>query len=173
MQRAEVQLRELSSHGTRQELIFSDVMTGRLMSRHGWDELMDRASRRTPSWWYCRTTSAATSTRGFSTRAALTRRNINIVAIRESIDTADDSAAAKHFCRMMMAYGACLADSTSKRIKVDRTRQSLGETAWHPPALTPDQVNEWRRMFPENPSMSGVARIMKISRSPAKGAIFE
>ena len=38
----ETQLRELANHGIRQELIFSDVMTGRLMSRPGWDELIAR-----------------------------------------------------------------------------------------------------------------------------------
>ena len=31
----ETQLRELATHGIREELIFSDVMTGRLMSRPG------------------------------------------------------------------------------------------------------------------------------------------
>ena len=31
----ETQLRELANHGIREELIFSDVMTGRLMSRPG------------------------------------------------------------------------------------------------------------------------------------------
>ena len=41
-QNLETQLRELASHGIRQEFIFSDVMTGRLMSRPGWDELMAR-----------------------------------------------------------------------------------------------------------------------------------
>ena len=38
----ETQLRELAKHGIREELIFSDVMTGRLMSRPGWDGLMAR-----------------------------------------------------------------------------------------------------------------------------------
>ena len=38
----ETQLRELANHGIREELIFSDVMTGRLMSRPGWNELMAR-----------------------------------------------------------------------------------------------------------------------------------
>ena len=38
----ETQFRELANHGVREELIFSDVMTGRLMSRPGWDDLMAR-----------------------------------------------------------------------------------------------------------------------------------
>ena len=38
----DTQLRELANHGFRQELILSDVMTGHLMSRPVWDELMTR-----------------------------------------------------------------------------------------------------------------------------------
>ena len=38
----DTQLHELANHGIRQELIFSDVMTGRLMCRPGWDEFMAR-----------------------------------------------------------------------------------------------------------------------------------
>ena len=52
----ETQLRELAKHGIRGELIFSDVMTGRLMSRPG-------SSRTTPSCWYGWTASAGTSKR--------------------------------------------------------------------------------------------------------------
>ena len=39
--------------------------------------------------------------------------------------------------------------------------------------LTPGQVNECKRMFVENPSVSRVARIMKISWSTANKAIFD
>ena len=42
----ETQLRELAIHGIREELIFSDVMTGRLMSRPGWDDLVARRGLR-------------------------------------------------------------------------------------------------------------------------------
>ena len=61
-------------------------------------------------------------------QADLTRRNIGIVAIKEGIDTTDDSAVAKLFCRMMMANGAYQADSTSERIKAgqDRAKAPLG-----------------------------------------------
>lgn len=38
----DIQLRELANHGIHQDFIFSEVMTGRLMSRPGWDELMAR-----------------------------------------------------------------------------------------------------------------------------------
>lgn len=38
----ETQLREMANHGIREELIYSDVITGRWMSRPGWDELMAR-----------------------------------------------------------------------------------------------------------------------------------
>ena len=43
---------------------------------------------------------------GMKIQAELTKQNIGIVAIKEGINTADDSAAAKLFRRMMLAQGA-------------------------------------------------------------------
>ena len=104
----------------------------------------------------------------------LTNRNIGIVAIKEGIDTTDDTAAAKYFRQMMMANGAYQADSTSERIKAGQDRaKAEGRPPGRPPALTPGQVNECRRVFAENPSVSRVARIMKISWSTANKAIFD
>ena len=54
---------------------------------------------------------------GARIQADLTRQNTGIVVIREGINTADDSAAAKHLRRMMLAQGAHQAESTSERIK--------------------------------------------------------
>ena len=111
---------------------------------------------------------------GVRIQADLTKRNIGNVAIREGIDTTDDSAAAKYFRRMMMANDAYWANSTSERIKVGQERaKAEGRPPGRPPALTPDQVNECRRVFAENPSVSRVARIMKISWSTANEAIFD
>ena len=59
---------------------------------------------------------------GVKIQAELTRQNIGIVAIRERIDTADDSAAAKLFRRMMLAQGAYQVESTSERIKAGLER---------------------------------------------------
>ena len=61
---------------------------------------------------------------GVGIRAELTKQNIGIVAIRENINTADDSAATKLFRRMMLAQGAYQVESTSERIKagLDRAR---------------------------------------------------
>ena len=174
----ETQLRELANHGIRGELIFSDVMTGRLMSRPGWDELMARlqANDTIVVVWLDRF--SRNFDEGVRIQAGLTSRNIGIVAIKEGIDTTDDSAAAKYFRRMMMANGAYQADSTSERIKAGQERAKAegrppGRPPARPPALSPDQVHECKRMFAENPSVSRVARIMKISWSTANRAIFE
>ena len=166
----ETQLRELASHGIREELIFSDVMTGRLMSRPGWDELMARVQPNDTIVLVWLDRFSRNFDEGVKIQADLTSRNIGIVAIKEGIDTTDDSAAAKYFRRMMMANGAYQADSTSERIKVGQER---AKAEGRPPALSPDQVNECRRMFAENPSVSRVARIMKVSWSTAKKAIFD
>ena len=164
----ETQLRELANHGIRGELIFSDVMTGRLMSRPGWNDLMARVQPNDTIVVVWLDRFSRNFDEGVRIQADLTSRNIGIVAIKEGIDTTDDGAAAKYFRRMMMANGAYQADSTSERIKVGQERaKAEGRPPGRPPALTPDQVNECRRMFAENPSVSRVARIMKISWSTA------
>ena len=166
----ETQLRELSNHGIRHELIFSYVMTGRLMSRPGWDDLMARIQPNDTIVLVWLDRFSRNFDEGVRIQADLTNRNIGIVAIKEGIDTTDDSAAAKYFRRMMLANGAYQADSTSERIKVGQER---AKAEGRPPALSPDQVNECKRMFAENPSVSRVARVMKISWSTANRAIFD
>ena len=91
-------------------------------------------------------------------QAELTKQNIGIAAIKEGINTADDSAAAKLFRRLILAQGAYQVESTSERIKAGLER------AWaerrkpgRPPALTPEQVEECRRMYAETPSTRRVA----------------
>ena len=134
----ETQLRELANHGIRKDLIFSDVMTGRLMSRPGWGELMARVQ---PSdtivvVWLDRF--SRNFDEGVRIQADLTGRGIGIVAIKEGIDTTDDGAAAKYFRRMILANGAYQADSTSERIKVGQERaKAEGRPPGRPPALSP------------------------------------
>ena len=59
---------------------------------------------------------------GVRIQAELTGRDIGIIAIRESIDTSDGSAAVKFFRRSMLAQGACQVDSASERIKLGLDR---------------------------------------------------
>ena len=76
---------------------------------------------------------------GVRFQADLTNPPISIAAIKEGIDTADDTAAAKLFRRMMMANGAYQAASTSERIKAGQDRaKAEGRPPGRPPALTPD-----------------------------------
>lgn len=116
------QLRELANHVIREELIFSDVMTGRLMSRPGWDELMLLVRPKDTIVVVRLDHFSRNFDEGVSIQADLTKRNIGIVAIKKGIDTADDSAAAKLFSRMMMANGDYQADSTRERIKAGHLR---------------------------------------------------
>ena len=164
----ETQLRLLADHGIRQDLIFSDIATGRTLRRTGWQELvsrlrpgdtlavafLDRLSRNFED--------------GVRIQADLTERNIGIVALRENIDTSDGSAAAKFFRRSMLAQGAYQVDSTSERIKLglDRARAG-GKRLGRPPALTPEQVAQCRRMTEEGAGLRHIAQVMQCS--PAHG----
>ena len=124
------------------------MMTGRLMSRPGWNELVARVQPNDTIVVVWLDRFSRNFDEGVRIQADLTSRNIGIVAIKEGIDTTDDSAAAKYFRRMMMANGAYQADSTSERIKVGQERaKAEGRLPGRPPALSPDQVNECKRMF--------------------------
>ena len=168
----ETQLHILQEFGIREEHIFADEMSGRSMSRPGWNKLMTRVrpNDTVVVAWLDRF--SRNFDEGVRIQADLTKQNIGIVAIRENINTADDSAAAKLFRRMMLAQGAYQVESTSERIKagLDRARAE-GRRPGRPLALTPEQVEECRRMYAETPSIRRVARIMKVSQGTVKRAL--
>ena len=168
----EIQLEILAKYGIREDLIFSDVASGRTMNRTGWMELMswvqpgdtivvaflDRFSRNFEE--------------GIRIQAELTGRDIGIVAVRESIDTSDGSAAAKFFRRSMLAQGAYQVDSASERIKLglDRARAG-GKRVGRPPALTLEQVDQCRRMAEEGAGLRQIARVMTCPPATVKKSL--
>ena len=107
----ETQLHILQEHGMRSEHIFADEMTGSSLFRPAWNELMTRVRLNDFAVaWLDRF--SRNFDEGVKIQAELTKKNIGIVAIRENINTADDSAAAKLFRRMMLARGAYQVEST-------------------------------------------------------------
>ena len=114
----ETQLRLLADHGIREDLIFSDIATGRTLRRTGWQELMSRLRPGDTLAVAFLDRLSRNFEDGVRIQADLTERNIGIVALRENIDTSDGSAAAKFFRRSMLAQGAYQVDSTSERIKL-------------------------------------------------------
>ena len=168
----ETQLHILQEFGIREEDIFADEMTGSSMSRPAWNELMTqvRPTDTVVVAWLDRF--SRNFDEGVRVQAELTKQNVGIVAIRENINTADDSAAAKLFRRMMLAQGAYQVESTSERIKAGLERaKAEGRKTGRPPALTPEQVQECRRMYDGTPSIRRVARIMKVSQGTVKRAL--
>ena len=168
----ETQLHILQEFGIREEHIFADEMTGSSMSRPAWNELMTqvRPTDTVVVAWLDRF--SRNFDEGVRVQAELTKQNVGIVAIRENINTADDSAAAKLFRRMMLAQGAYQVESTSERIKAGLERaKAEGRKTGRPPALTPEQVQECRRMYADTSSIRRVARIMKVSQGTVKRAL--
>ena len=168
----ETQLQALQEFGIREEQIIADEMTGSSMSRPAWNELMTRVrpNDTVVVAWLDRST--RNFDEGVRIQAELTKQNIGIVAIKENINTADDSAAAKLFRRMMLAQGAYQAESTSERIKAGLERaRAEGRRPGRPSAFTHEQVEECRRMYAETPSIRRVARIMKVSQGTVKRAL--
>ena len=168
----ETQLHILQKFGIRQEHIFTDEMTGSSMSRPAWSDLMTRVRSNDTIVVAWLDRFSRNFDEGVKVQAELTQQKIGIIAIKEDINTADDSAAAKYFRRMMMANGAYQVDATSERVKAGLDRaKAEGKRLGRPPALTPGQVQECRRMYAETPSIRRVARIMKVSQGTVKRAL--
>ena len=102
----ETQLQRLAGYRVRQELVFSDTASDRTMQRRGWQQLMDRVQEGDTIVVVWLDQFSRDFDEGLRIQAELTERGIGIVAITENINTADDSAAAKYFRRMMMDNGA-------------------------------------------------------------------
>ncbi len=63
-------------------------------------------------------------------------------------------------------------ESTSELIKAGLERAKAENRGhWRPPALTPEQVQECRRMYAETSSIRRVARVMKVSQSIVKRSL--
>ena len=109
---------------------------------------------------------------GVRIQAEPTRRAIAIVMVRENIDTTDEGPVAKFFRRSMFAQGARQVESASERIKLglDRIRAG-GKQVGRPPALTPEQVEQCRRMADDGAGLRQIARVMTCSPATVKKAL--
>ena len=165
----DTQILELQRHGIRPELVFSDVASGRTLSRPGWQDLMSRIQTGDTLVVAFLDRLSRSFEDGVRIQAELTQRNIAIVALRESIDTRDGTAAGKFFRRSMLAQGAYQVDSASERIKLglDRARAE-GKRVGRPPALSSDQVEQCRRMAEEGAGLRQIARVMQCSPATVK-----
>ena len=165
----ETQLGILADHGIHEDLIFSDVASGRTMNRTDWTNLMSLVQPRDTIVVAFLDRFSRNFDEGVRIRAELTRSDIGIVAVRENIDTSDGSAAAKFFRRSMLTQGAYQVDSTSERIKLglDQARAG-GKRLGRPPALTPEQAEQCRRMTEEGAGVRRIARVMQCSPATVK-----
>ena len=114
----ETQLRELAAYGNRQDLIFTDTASGSTMDRNGWKNLMARVQPEDTVVVAFLDRFSRNFLEGVAIQADLTKRDIAIVALREQIDTREDSASAKFFRRAMLAQGPYQVESASARIRM-------------------------------------------------------
>ena len=168
----ETQLGILADHGIREDLIFSDVASGRTMNRTDWMDLMSRVQPGDTIGVAFLDRFSRNFEEGVRIQAELTGRDIGIVAVRENIDTRAVNAAAKFFRRSMLAQGAYQVDSASERIKLGLARaRGNGKKVGRPPALTSDQIEQCRRMAEEGAGLRQIARVMTCSPATIKKAL--
>ena len=166
----ETQVRLLDDHGVRPNLVYQHVASGRSLARSGWQDLMevvrpgdtiavaflDRLSRNFEE--------------GVRLQTELLERD---VAIRESIDTRDSTAAGKYFRRAMLALGAYQVDATSERIRDGQARaRGEGRRSGRPPTLSPEQVEQCQRMAEKGAGLRHIARVMQCSPATIKKALY-
>ena len=165
----DTQILELQRHGIREDLIFTDVASGRTLKRSGWQDLMSRIQPGDTLVVAFLDRLSRNFEDGVRIQADLTHRDIAIVALRENIDTREGSAAAKFFRRSMLAQGAYQADSASERIKLglDRARAE-GKRVGRPPALSQEQQEQSRRMAQDGAGLRQIARVMQCSPATVK-----
>ena len=165
----DTQILELQRHGIREDLVFTDVASGRTLKRQGWQDLMSRIQPGDTLVVAFLDRLSRSFEDGVRIQMELTQRDIAIVALRENIDTREGSAAAKFFRRSMLAQGAYQVDSASERIKLglDRARAE-GKRVGRPPALSPDQTEQSRRMAEEGAGLRQIARVMQCSPATVK-----
>ena len=165
----DTQILELQRHGIRKDLIFTDVASGRSMNRPGWQDLMSRIQPGDTVVVAFLDRLSRSFEDGVRIQAELTQRDIAIVALRENIDTREGSAAAKFFRRSMLAQGAYQVDSASERIKLGQDwARAEGKRVGRPPALSPDQMEQCRRMAEEGAGLRQIARVMQCSPATVK-----
>ena len=168
----ETQLGILADYGIRDDLIFSDVASGRTMNRTGWLDLMSRVQPGDNIVVAFLDRFSRNFEEGVRIQVELIGRDIGVVAVRENIDTSDGYAASKFLKRSMLAQGAYQVDSASERIKLglDHARAG-GKRVGRPPALTQGQVEQCRRMADEGSGLPHIARVMTCSRATVKKAL--
>ena len=93
----DTQLMLLAEHGIREDLVYSDVASGRNLQRPGWQELMTRVQDGDTIVVAFLDRLSRNFEDGVRIQAELTWRNIGIVAIRENIDSREG----KRRCKML------------------------------------------------------------------------
>ena len=84
----------------------------------------------------------------------------------------DGSAAAKYFRKSMLAQNVYQVDSASDRIKLGLARaRAGGKQVGRPPVLTPEQIEQCRRMADEGSGLRHIARVTTCSPTTVKKAL--
>ncbi len=164
---------ELFAYGIRQELMFADDASGGSFDRPGWTALMARVCPGDTIAVAFFDRFARNFYEGVMIQKELAGRRINIVAIREGINTSDDSAGGKFYRRIMLANGQYWQDTTSERVRSGKKRaKAEGKHIDRLPALDANQVNWARRMAAEQESFRSIARALGKSPTTVMRAVL-
>ena len=163
---------ELVTYGIRQEHIFTDTASGRTFQRPGWQALMDRVQPGDTIVVVHLDRFSRNFEDGVRIQAELLQRDINIVSLREDIDTTDESPGATFYRRVMLATGALQVETSIERVKAGQARaRAEGKHIGRRKALDTNQVLWARRMYEHGQSYRSIGRALGRHKDTVKRAV--
>ena len=158
------QRRILTDHGLRDDRIYTDVASGRNMRRPAWNTLRETLQPGDVVVVPRIDRLARNLSEGLRTVQELHGQGIHIQAVREGLDTRDDSPTARLMLHMLLSLAEWERETIRDRIKagVDRAAAE-GRTGGRPPALDSEKIQDVQDLLANGRSISSIARTVKVS----------
>ena len=164
---------ELVAYGIRQEHVFTDTASGRTFQRPGWLALMDRVQTGDTIVVVHLDRFSRNFEDGVRIQHDLLQRDINIVSIRDDIDTTNESPGATFYRRVMLATGALQVETSIERVKAGQARaRAEGKHIGRAKALNANQVTWARRMKDCGQSYRSIGRALHCHKDTVKRAVL-
>ena len=160
------QRRILNEHGLRDDRIYTDVASGRNMRRPAWKQLREMLRPGDVLMIPRIDRLARNLSEGLKAVQELHEQGIHIRAVREGLDTGDDSPTSRLMLHMLLSLAEWERDSIRGRIQAGVDRGAAeGRTGGRPPALDAEKIEAIQDLLGNGGSVSATARTFNVSRA--------
>ena len=160
------QRRILTDHDLRDDRIYTDVASGKSMSRPSWNTLREMLKPGDVVVVPRIDRLARNLLEGLRTIEELHDQGIHIRALAEGLDTSDDSPTSRLMLHMLLSLAEWERDSIRDRIQVGVDRAAAeGRTGGRPPALDSERGQAIQDFLVNGGSVSAAHRTFGVSRA--------